>query len=60
MWYGYRVNDQQDWVKMKDFNSLEEYNAYISKHKVSTSMCCNFEVDLRGKALITWPMNQNH
>jgi hypothetical protein len=55
MWYAYRVNDAQDWVKLKEFETLKEYQAYIEKRKIMTSMCCNFEVDLRGKALITWP-----
>ena len=50
MWYGYRLNDQQDWIKMKEFNNLKEYNNYISKHRISTSMCSNKEIDLRGKA----------
>ena len=54
MWYGYRLNDQQDWIKMKEFNSLEEYNEYIDKHRITTSMCSNQEIDLRGKAYITW------
>ena len=54
MWYGYRLNDQKDWVKMKEFDSLEEYKEYISKKHISYSMCSSVEVDLRGKALITW------
>ena len=54
MWYGYRLNDQKDWVKMKEFDSLEEYKEYIDKKRISYSMCSNNEVDLRGKALITW------
>ena len=54
MWYGYRLNDQKDWVKMREFDSLEEYKEYIDKKRISYSMCSNTEVDLRGKALITW------
>ena len=54
MWYGYRLNDQKDWVKMKEFDSLEDYKEYINKKHISYSMCSNVEVDLRGKALITW------
>lgn len=54
MWYGYRLNDQKDWVKMKEFDSLEEYKEYIDKKRISYSMCSNTEIDLRGKALITW------
>ena len=54
MWYGYRLNDQKDWVKMKEFDSLDEYKEYIDKKRISYSMCSNTEVDLRGKALITW------
>ena len=57
MWYGYRLNDSQDWVKMKEFKTLEEYKAYISAHKVTNSMCSNKEIDLRGKALITYENN---
>jgi len=53
MWYGYRINEQQDWVKIKSFDSLQEYKDYISKHRVNYSMCSNKEIDLRGKALIT-------
>ncbi len=54
MWYGYRLNDQKDWVKMKEFETLEEYKDYIDKKRISYSMCSNTEIDLRGKALITW------
>lgn len=50
MWYGYKLNDQQDWVKMKNFDSLEEYKEYIERHRVSHAMCSNKEIDLRGKA----------
>jgi len=53
MWYGYRLNDQQDWVKMKNFDTLEEYNNYVAKHRVSRAMCSNKEIDLRGKAYST-------
>lgn len=57
MWYGYRLNDQKDWVKMKDFNSLEEYKDYIDKKHISYAMCSTVEIDLRGKALITHESN---
>ena len=57
MWYGYRLNDQKDWVKMKTFESLDEYNEYIDKKHIQNSMCTNYEVDLRGKALIKWQEN---
>ena len=54
MWYGYRLNDQKDWVKIKEFDSLEDYKEYINKKRISYSMCSSVEIDLRGKALITW------
>ena len=57
MWYGYRVNDQQDWIKIKTFDSLNEYKDYIAKHRITISMCSNKEIDLRGKALITYENN---
>lgn len=53
MWYGYRLNDQKDWVKIKSFDSVKEYQDYIDKKHISYSMCVNKELDLRGKALIT-------
>ena len=53
MWYGYKLNDQQDWTKMKNFDSLEDYYNYIEKHHVNKAMCSNKEIDLRGRALIT-------
>ena len=57
MWYAYKLNEQKDWVKMKNFDTLEEYKDYVSKRRISYAMCSNFEVDLKGKALITWQKN---
>ena len=57
MWFSYKLNDSQEWVKMKEFKSLNEYKDYISKHRVTTSMCSNTEIDLNGKALITYESN---
>ncbi len=54
MWYGYRRDEQQDWVKMKEFDSLDDFYNYIEKKHISNAMCCDFEVDLQGKALIKW------
>ncbi len=50
MWYAYRLNDQQEWVKMKTFDTLNEYKSYVETHKVTNSMCSNNEIDLRGEA----------
>lgn len=50
MWYAYKLNDQQEWVKMKTFDKLEDYKAYVETHRVTNSMCSNNEIDLRGKA----------
>lgn len=57
MWFSYKLNESQDWIKMKEFKTLEEYKDYISKHRVTTSMCSNKEIDLKGKALITHESN---
>lgn len=57
MWYAYKLNEQKDWVKMKNFDTLEEYKDYVAKRRISYAMCSNFEVDLKGKALITWQKN---
>ena len=50
MFYGYRLNDQKDWVKIKTFDSIEEYKDYVIKKHINYSMCLNKELDLRGRA----------
>ena len=50
MFYGYRLNDQKDWVKMKTFNTIEEYKEYVERRHIDYAMCTNKELDLRGKA----------
>lgn len=36
-YYGFRLNDQRDWVRMKEFNSIEEYKAYVEKKNIPYS-----------------------
>ena len=43
MWHAYRLNDNKDWVKMKDFNTLEEYKEYIEKKNIIWSKCFSEE-----------------
>ena len=50
MFYGYRLNDQKDWVKMKTFNTIEEYKEYVERRHINYAMCSSKEIDLRGKA----------
>ena len=52
MWYAYRLNDQKDWTKMKEFDSLKEYQEYIEHKNIPYSVCLNKPMDLRGKAAI--------
>jgi hypothetical protein len=51
MVYGYRLNDQKDWVKMKEFESVEQYKTYVENKRIPYSFCSSTEVDLRGRAL---------
>lgn len=57
MWYGYRLNDQKDWVKMKNFETLAEYRNYIEMHRITYSYVSTKEINLLGKALITHENN---
>ena len=50
MWYGYRLNDQKEWVKIKTFDTLEEYKQYVANKNILYAMCSNKEIDLRGYA----------
>ncbi len=34
MFYGFRLNQQKDWTKMKTFNTIEEWKQYLEKHKI--------------------------
>ena len=53
MYYGYRMSDD-GWVKMKTFKTIEEYQDYVQKKKVVWGMCSSQELDLRGRALVTY------
>jgi hypothetical protein len=48
--YGYRLNEQKDWVKMKTFDTIEEYKQYVERRHIKYAMCSNKEIDLRGNA----------
>ena len=50
MFYGYRLNEQKEWVKMKTFDTIEDYKAYVEKRHINYAMCSNKEIDLRGNA----------
>ena len=54
MWYAYRLYDQKEWTKMKEFDSLNEYKEYIEKKNISHSICLNKPMDLRGRAASEW------
>ena len=49
MYYGYKYGEL-GWEKMKQFDSIEEYQTYIVKHKVPIAMCMNNPLDFRGMA----------
>jgi hypothetical protein len=34
MFYGFRLNEQKDWVKIKTFNTIEEFKEYTEKRKI--------------------------
>lgn len=50
MFYGYRLNEQKEWVKMKTFDTIEDYKDYVEKRHINYAMCSNKEIDLRGNA----------
>ncbi len=35
MFYGFRLNDQKDWTRMKTFNTIEEFKEYCEKRKIT-------------------------
>lgn len=34
MYYGFRLNEQKEWTKIKTFNSIEEFKEYIERRHV--------------------------
>lgn len=34
MYYGFRLNEQKEWTKIKTFNSVEEFKEYIERRRV--------------------------
>jgi hypothetical protein len=34
MYYGFRLNEQKEWTKIKTFNSIEEFKEYIERRRV--------------------------
>lgn len=60
MWHAYRLNDQKDWVKMKDFKTLEEYQEYIIRRKIMWSKCFNdTSFELYGSSAISPVVEDN-
>lgn len=59
MFYGYRMSDD-GWVRMKTFKTIEEYQDYVIKKKVVWGLCTSQELDLKGKAAITYDPNRSH
>ena len=49
MFYGYRMTDD-GWVKMKTFNTIQEYKEYVEKRKVVWGRCSSEPLYLRGEA----------
>lgn len=39
MVYAYRLNDQKDWVKMRNFESFEQYREYVERKNIMWSKC---------------------
>lgn len=37
MFYGYRLNDQKEWTRIKEFKTIEDYKAYIERRNISYS-----------------------
>lgn len=33
-YYGFRLNEQKEWTKIKTFNSIEEFKEYIERRRV--------------------------
>ena len=34
MYYGFRLNEQKEWTKIKTFNTIEEFKEYIERRRV--------------------------
>ena len=34
MYYGFRLNEQKEWTKIKTFNSIEEFKEYIERRRI--------------------------
>ena len=37
MFYGFRLNEQKEWTRMKTFNTIEEYKEYIDIRHITYS-----------------------
>jgi len=33
-YYGFRLNEQKDWTRMKTFETIKEFNEYVEKRKI--------------------------
>ena len=36
-YYGFRLNDQKDWTKIKEFKTIQEYKDYIERKGIPFS-----------------------
>ena len=37
-YYGFRLNDQKDWTKIKEFKTIQEYKDYIETREIMAQM----------------------
>lgn len=35
MFYGFRLNEQKDWTRIKTFNTIEEFKEYCEKRRIT-------------------------
>jgi hypothetical protein len=35
MYYGFRLNEQKEWTRMKTFDTVEEFKEYVEKRRVT-------------------------
>lgn len=35
MYYGFRLNEQKEWTRMKTFETVEEFKEYVEKRRVT-------------------------
>lgn len=35
MYYGFRLNEQKEWTRMKNFDTVEEFKEYVEKRRVT-------------------------